>query len=205
MPKKDPRIDAYIEKATPFARPILRHLRKVVHAGCPNVEETIKWGMPHFTYYGMFCGMAAFKQHCAFGFWKNELLVKKYKELGKRTEDAMGQLGRITSLADLPPEKTLLGYVKDAATLREKSAKLSAKPRVKKRKPAPKIPKDFLMRLRKNEKAHATFAAFSPSHQREYVEWITEAKREETRARRVATALEWLAAGKSRNWKYERN
>jgi len=196
MPKKDPRIDAYIAKATDFAKPILTHLRKLVHAADPDVVETIKWNMPHFDHKGIVCGMAAFKAHCSFGFWKGMILGNRAAE-----DEAMGQFGRIKSLADLPGDKVLLGYIKKAVQLNEAGVKKAAPPRSKVRKELV-VPDYFTGALRKNKKALATFEGFSYSHKKEYVEWITEAKREETRANRVATALAWLAQGKARNWKY---
>jgi uncharacterized protein YdeI (YjbR/CyaY-like superfamily) len=197
MPTIDPRIDAYIAKAAAFARPILKHLRKVVHAGCPEVEETIKWGMPHFEYKGPLCGMAAFKQHCSFGFWKGELVI----EGRAKGAEAMGQFGRLTALADLPSEKLLVGYIRKAADLNEAGIKRPSPAKAKVKK-ALEVPDYFQAALTKNRKAQQTFEGFSPSHRKEYVEWITEAKREETRAQRIKTAIEWLAQGKSRNWKY---
>jgi uncharacterized protein YdeI (YjbR/CyaY-like superfamily) len=197
MARKDPRIDRYVTKAAPFARPILRHLRKIVHAGCPEVEETIKWQCPSFSYHGIMCGMAAFNQHCAFGFWKTELLFD-----GDRAADreAMGNFGRITSLADLPGDAKLISYVRRAAKLNKAGVK---SPRTKpKKKPAPKIPNYFRDALRKNTKAGQTFERFSPSQQRDYVEWLTEAKRDETRDQRLKMSMLWLSQGKPRNWKY---
>jgi uncharacterized protein YdeI (YjbR/CyaY-like superfamily) len=197
VPARDPRVDTYIGKSAEFARPILAHLRDVVHRVCPQVQETLKWRMPTFMYHGMLCGMAAFKQHCTFGFWKHELVVGK--ELAADAQ-AMGQFGRITRLADLPSQKVLVSYIKKAMRLNEEGVK--APRATPKHKPAPRAPDDLTAALKKNRKAAATFAAFSPSHQREYVEWISEAKREQTRARRLATAIQWLAEGKARNWKY---
>ncbi|HEX8076980.1 MAG TPA: YdeI/OmpD-associated family protein [Chthoniobacterales bacterium] len=198
MATKDPRIDAYIAKSADFAKPILKHLRKVVHAGCPEVQETLKWSMPHFDHKGVMCGMAAFKEHCAFGFWKADLILDR----GQRTEKSgMGSFGCIKSLADLPNEKTLIGYVKKAAALNEAGIKAPGRAKPKKREPLP-MPDDLTAALKKNAKARKTFEAFSPSHQREYIEWITEAKREETRKHRLATSVEWLSEGKARNWKY---
>jgi uncharacterized protein YdeI (YjbR/CyaY-like superfamily) len=197
MPTKDPRIDAYIAKSADFARPILAHLRKLVHAACPEVEETIKWSFPHFSYKGMLCGMAAFKQHCVFGFAKHSLVVH---EQTPGEESAVDRFGRITKLTDLPPQKTLLRYVKKAVQLNDAGIKL---PRPKKPKKKPlSVPNDMLAALKKNKAALAAFENFSPSNRREYIEWITEAKRPETRQRRLATALQWLAQGKPRNWKY---
>jgi uncharacterized protein YdeI (YjbR/CyaY-like superfamily) len=198
MPKKDPRIDAYIAKSAEFAQPILKHLRKVVHAGCPNVKETMKWSMPHFDYKGVMCGMAAFKEHCAFGFWKGELIFGGEKKI---EQDAMGHFGRITSLANLPNEKTLTSYVRKAAELNEKGVQAPWRGR-QKRKPPLTIPDYFGAALKKNAKARKTFENFSTSQRREYVEWVTEAKREETRKQRLVTSMEWLAEGKVRNWKY---
>jgi uncharacterized protein YdeI (YjbR/CyaY-like superfamily) len=197
MPKQDPRVDAYIAKSADFAKPVLNRIRRLIHAACPDVEETLKWGMPHFVHKGMLCGMAAFQQHCTFHFWKSRLIFGK----GKTREDAMGQFGRITSLADLPGDKILTGYLKQATALNEAGIK---KPRPK---PTAKkqllVPDYFLIALKKNKKALASFENFSPSCKREYIEWITEAKRDETRAQRLQTAIQWLAAGKSRNWKYQ--
>jgi uncharacterized protein YdeI (YjbR/CyaY-like superfamily) len=199
MARKDPRIDAYIAKSAPFAKPILKHLRKVIHAGCPQVEETIKWSMPHFDYKGVMCGMAAFKQHCAFGFWKGDLILDR----GKQAEQSgMGSFGCIKSLADLPNEKTLIGYVKKAAALNEAGIKAPGRTAPKKRAPIP-VPDYFAAALKKNAKAGKAFEGLSPSHRREYLEWVTEAKREETRKERLATSIKWLSEGKSRNWKYQ--
>lgn len=203
MGKKDPRIDAYISRANPFARPILKHLRKLVHTACPDVEETVKWGMPHFSYHGNVCGMAAFKAHATFGFWKGSLLLKKHGPLGKVEEKAMGQFGRIASLADLPSDKRILAWVKEAAELNANGVKVPRKPGPRTR-PEADVPDYFMQALRKDKAALAAFKAFSPSHRREYVEWITEARTEATRERRIATALEWIAAGRGRNWKYAR-
>lgn len=196
MGTKDPRIDAYIAGARPFARPILKHLRKAVHAGCPEVEETLKWSNPAFMYKGILAGMAAFKEHVTFGFWKGSALNLP----GGKEHDAMWQFGRITSLGDLPDQKTLVGLVKQAVELHDKGVKA---PRRKHppRKPIPE-PDYFLAALKKNRKALKTYESLSPSHKREYLEWITEAKREETRSTRLATAIQWMAEGKPRNWKY---
>ncbi len=198
MGTRDPRVDAYIAKAAPFARPILAHLREVVHDGCPDVEETMKWSFPHFVRGGILCSMAAFKAHCAFGFWKASLLFPD----GAKKGEAMGQLGRISSLEDLPPRRELLRLVKAARRLDDEGA---APPRKKAApaKPAA-VPDDLAAALRRNAKARATFDGFPPSHRNEYVAWIVEAKREETRKRRVSQAIEWIAEGKTRNWKYEK-
>ncbi|MDR3385988.1 MAG: YdeI/OmpD-associated family protein [Rudaea sp.] len=197
MPTHDPRIDAYIEKSAAFARPILVHLRNVVHRACPQVEETMKWNFPHFMHHGMLCAMAAFKQHCTFGFWKESLVLAGTRQ---GDGDAMGQFGRITSVKELPAQKVLAAYVRKAMQLNEAGIK---SPRAKPgRKPPLAIPEDMSSALKKNRKAATTFAGFSPSQQREYVEWIGEAKRDETRAVRLATTIQWLSEGKQRNWKY---
>ncbi|HVE65731.1 MAG TPA: YdeI/OmpD-associated family protein [Thermoanaerobaculia bacterium] len=194
MPKKDPRMDAYIAKSPEYARPILKHLRAIVHEGCPEVEETMKWSMPHFDYKGPLAGMAAFKAHCAFGFWKAPLVVPG-------TGEAMGQFGRITKVGDLPKDKVLLGYVKKAVKLNDEGVKV---PRaVKPQKEIP-MPADLAGALKKNAKARAAFEGFPPSHKREYLAWITGAKADETRARRLGTAIEWMSEGKSLHWRYQR-
>ena len=197
MGTRDPRVDAYIEKSADFARPILKHLRAVVHEGCPDCVEELKWNVPHFTYKGMFAGMAAFKQHCTFGFWKGSLVVGDKAA----SPDGMGQFGRITSLADLPPKATLLKYTKKAAALNDAGVKVERGPRAPK-KPL-RIPADLAAALAKNKKASEVFAAFSPTRKRDYVEWLTEAKSDATRSKRLATAMGWISEGKSRNWKYE--
>ena len=198
MGKKDPRVDAYIEKSAAFAKPILKHLRKVVHAGCPDVEETIKWSMPHFDYRGIMCGMAAFKEHCAFGFWKAKLILPPNNVASK---DAMGHFGCIRSFDDLPDEKTLVGYVRKAAELNRSGTKVPGRDKPMKRPPL-KVPAYFSAALSSNAKAKKTFENFSPSHRREYVDWIVGAKREETRDKRLKTAVQWLSEGKPHNWRY---
>ena len=199
MARKDPRIDAYIEKAAPFAKPILKHIRKVVHDACPGVEEAVKWGNPAFEYKGILCGMAAFKEHVTFGFWKAKLLSEQgFPEAG----DTPVAMGRITSVADLPPAARLEKMVKAAAALNEQGVKVERPKRDA--KPPVKTPAYFIAALKKNKKALSAYDAFSPSHKREYVEWITEAKTDETRDRRLEQAITWIAEGKSRNWKYER-
>jgi hypothetical protein len=197
MAEKDPRVDAYIEKAAPYARPILRHLRKLVHQGCPGVRETLKWGSPAFEFKGLLCGMAAFQQHATFGFWKGSLVVPE-----KRS--AMGHFGRLTQLSDLPPDREILRWVKKAAELNASGVK---RPRpLKHPKRHLRLPPELAaaFKQRKHSSARAAYESFPPGQKREYVEWITEAKTEATRAKRLATTLEWLAEGKRRNWRYER-
>ncbi len=200
MAAKDPRIDAYVAKAQPFARPILSHLRAVVRTAVPQAEETIKWGMPHWVYHGILCCIAGFKGHCA-------LVVRRGQDLlgGAAKGDAMGQFGRITSLDDLPSRTELVRILREAARLNEAGAAAPRTPKpARARKPEAKIPLDLAAALREDARARATFEAFSPSKRRDYVEWITGARAAETRARRLAQAVAWMAEGKARNWKYER-
>jgi uncharacterized protein YdeI (YjbR/CyaY-like superfamily) len=195
---RDARIDAYIDKSAGFAQPILTHLRELVHAACPEVEETMKWSFPHFQYKGMLCSMASFKEHCAFGFWKSSLVLGETKGDDK----GAGSFGRISKLSDLPSKKILTSYIKKAMELNDTGVKPPARPKPK----APKkrvVPDDLTTALQSNPAARATFAAFSPSQQGEYIDWLTEAKAEATRQRRLETAIEWMAEGKSRHWKYK--
>lgn len=197
MPTTDPRIDAYIAKAAAFARPILTELRARIHAACPDVVETVKWGSPAFDHHGPLAGMAAFKAHCAFGFWKHELIAPD----AKRSDTAWGSFGRIESMDDLPPKAAFRALVRRAMQLNEQGVKVPrarAKPR-----PEARLHPEFAAALAAAPKAKAVFEAFAPSHRREYAEWINEAKRDETRARRIEQAVEWLREGKSRHWKYQ--
>ena len=196
----DPRVDAYINKSAKFAQPILQALREIVHQACPEVEETMKWSMPFFIYkQDNLCHMAAFKQHCAFGFWKSGLIV----EDKSKASEAMGQFGRLTSIKDLPPKQTILGLIKKAKQLNDDGIKVERKPRpAKKELP---VPDDLAAALKKNKKAQTAFEKFSPSHCREYIAWITEAKNEATRQRRLEQTIAWVSEGKSRNWKYEKS
>jgi len=184
---RDPRVDAYIAKAPEYAKPILAYVREVVHAAVPDVEETIKWGAPHFDYKGMMLGMAAFKEHAGVNFWKGKLIGK----------DGYGD---IRSVGDLPPKKELTAIIRKLAQLNAEGVKV-ARPK-KAPKPEAKTPPDLAAALKKNKKAAAAWDGFPPSHRREYLHWITEAKAEETRKRRLDQAIEWIAEGKSRNWKY---
>ncbi len=199
MSSHDPRIDAYIERSADFARPVLVHLRALVHATCPDVEETIKWGFPHFVYAdGVLCSMAAFKEHAVFGFWKGELI--EGVDAAAKNERAMGHFGRLTRIADLPARRTLQRMLRQAIKLNEEGVKVPRDAR--KTKPAAAIPAELAAALKRNARARDTYEGFPPGEQREYRDWIAEAKRAETRERRVAQAVEWLAEGKRRNWKY---
>ena len=194
-------IDSYIKKSAEFAKPVLNHLRELVHSACPEVEEKMKWSFPHFDYKGeMMCSMAAFNQHCAFGFWKASLMKNSQKMFEKYGKTAMGHLGQIKNLKDLPPDKVLIAGIKEAMKLNEDGIKTPKSKQVTKEDI--NTPDYFMTALKKNKKALETFQNFNASHVREYVEWITDAKTESTRDKRIDTALEWLSEGKSRNWKY---
>jgi len=198
MASKDPRIDAYITRAASFAQPILRHVRKLVHQGCPEVQETIKWSMPHFDYHGIMLGVAAFKEHCSIGFWKGELILRKHAG----SDGGMGHFGKITSLKDLPSDKRFIEYVRKAAALNKQGIKKPADLKPKPARSELTVPEYLRAALCKNKRAAATFEGFSYTNKKEYVDWLTEAKREETRSHRLQTTIAWLAEGKVRNWKY---
>ena len=203
MGAKDKRIDAYIAKSQDFAKPVMEHIRKLIHKTCPEVTETIKWGMPSFDYKGPFIGFAAFKKHAAVGFWK-AALMKDHKILtGKDTKGAMGNLGRIESIEDLPKDTVLLKWIKEAMKLNDSGVKLNRKEKPKHERKEYSMHPNFEKALNKNKPAKKTFEAFPPSHKREYLEWIGEAKTDDTRNRRIETAVEWITEGKSRNWKYQ--
>jgi uncharacterized protein YdeI (YjbR/CyaY-like superfamily) len=201
MPHLDPRVDQYIAAAPEFARPILTHLRQLVHSACPQVEETIKWNMPFFTYKGILCHLAAFKAHGSLGFWNRQLIAAAHPEFASVSGDGLGQFGRLRSLKDLPEDSVLIKYVREAMRLNEAGVKKPG-PDPQARKPEPKVPAELAREFKRNPAAAETFTGLSPSHRREYTEWIAEAKRPETRAKRVATAIEWLVEGKTRHWKY---
>jgi hypothetical protein len=195
---KNPTVDAYIANSAGFARPILKRLRALMHKACPTVEETIKWGVPHFEYQGVIAGMAAFKQHAAFGFWKRRLM-KDPAGFFSTGESGMG--GRkIRSVDELPSDAVLLGYMREAVALNEQGATV---PRSTRKKPPVRVPPYLAAALKKNSKARRAFENFSASQRREYVEWLTDAKQEATRERRLGTAIGWMAEGKARNWKYQ--
>lgn len=200
MPTIDPRIDAYIDnKAADFAKPILRHLRKLVHEACPDVVETWKWSFPHFDYKGMMCSMASFKQHCAFGFWKQSLMESDAIPAEKT---AMGTFGRITSIDDLPDDKTMIGLIKQAVKLNDDGVKVERTPPTTDKNLV--VPEVLTTALEQNPKASEHFNAFPYSKKKDYVEWITDAKSDATRDKRLATTIEWLSEGKARHWKYEK-
>jgi uncharacterized protein YdeI (YjbR/CyaY-like superfamily) len=197
---KNPEVDAFIKQAAPFAKPILTRVRRLIHKAAPGCREVIKWGMPAFDYHGPFVSISAFKAHCVVAFWKAPLLEDPAGVLEKRDRTAMGHLGRIASKDDLPDDATLLSLFRQAAALNE--AGITVK-RVVKKKPARAVPPTMLAAIRRNPAAKATWEGFSPSHQREYIEWITEAKKDATRERRMSRMIEQLADGKSRHWRYQ--
>jgi uncharacterized protein YdeI (YjbR/CyaY-like superfamily) len=202
MKQTSSQVDAYIAKAAPFARPILERIRALFHEACPDIEETFKWSFPHFEYRGIVGSMAAFKEHVSFGFWKGKLLQVPAGQLEVMGNTTMAH-GKVKNLEELPPAEVLLDLIHQAVALNEQGVKAPA-PKKRSNSAEVEVPDYFLAALKKNKKALAAFQAFSPSHRREYVDWIVEAKQEATRQKRLATAIEWLAAGKSRNWKYER-
>jgi len=202
-----PQIDAYLATSKPFAQPILNHIRELVHKACPGVVETIKWNRPFFEYKGVILGnMSAFKEHCSFGFWGEEIAAV-LREAKLLQPDAMGSLGRLTRVEDLPPDKQMLGLLRQATAFIENgqcTSPIAARHKVAKAPTsAPEAPPEFTKALKADKKASAAFAAFSPSCKREYLEWIADAKRAETRDKRIATAIEWIGEGKQRNWKYQ--
>jgi uncharacterized protein YdeI (YjbR/CyaY-like superfamily) len=201
MSEFEPKIDAYIEKAAAFAQPILTHYRALVHKTCPDVEEKIKWGMPFFDYKGkMMCHMAAFKQHCAFGFFQAALMDEPLLIRNAESESAMGHLGKITSMKDLPADKVLIGLIKNAMQITDEGKRLIKSPKPKSEYVVP----DYInLAIKKNKKAFAIWEAFAPSHRKEYATWIDEAKTEATKIKRIEQAIKWIAEGKQRNWKYQ--
>jgi uncharacterized protein YdeI (YjbR/CyaY-like superfamily) len=205
MVKKDERVDAYIAKAADFAKPILVHLRELMHATCPDVEETWKWSFPVFVYKGaILCNMAAFKEHCSFGFWKASLMTDADKLFDLGDKDGMGHLGKLYSLKDLPKDAVLKKYIKAAMKLNEDGVKLPPRAKVTEdKKKELEIPAYFVAELKQKKPAQKAFDAFSYSCKKEYVQWFEEAKTEVTRNKRMAQALEWIAEGKDRNWKYK--
>jgi uncharacterized protein YdeI (YjbR/CyaY-like superfamily) len=203
----DSRIDAYIARSRPFAQPLLNHLRELVHQACPGVVETIKWSRPFFEYKGVILGnMSAFKEHCSFGFWGEEISAV-LRDARVLQPDAMGSLGRLTHIEDLPTNKQMLDLLRRAAAFIDSgqyTSPIAARHKIVKA-PTPRVeaPPEFTRALKANKKASVAFAAFSPSCKREYVEWIANAKRAETREKRITTAIDWISEGKQRNWKYQ--
>lgn len=203
MAVKNSATDQYIEKSADFAKPILNHLRSLIHKACPAVEEKIKWGFPHFEYKNdMLCHFASFKKHCAFGFWKSPVMKDRWLQENAKLENAMGNYGKITSLEDLPADKIIIAQIKEAMKLNDEGIKI---PRTKTSKiQKVETPDYFLKEIKKKKKAFTVWDQSSNSFKKEYVEWIVDAKRDETRDKRMQQAIEWIAEGKGRNWKYQK-
>lgn len=199
MGTRDERVDEYLSRQADFARPLLEHMRELVHEACPDIEETIKWGVPSFEYHGLLCHMAGFKAHCAFGFWKH---AQVFGVVGK-ADRAMGSFGRITTKKDLPTKREFKQLMKKAVELNEKGIKGVREKGKSQRKAPVALHPDFEKALAKSKKARAFLDGLAPSYRRDYLEWIDDAKREATRAKRIGQAIEWLKEGKRRNWKYE--
>jgi uncharacterized protein YdeI (YjbR/CyaY-like superfamily) len=201
--KLDPRVDAYIAKAKPFAQPVLEHLRELVHKGCPTVEETVKWNLPFFKFEGaIVANMSAFKAHCKLGFWGSEMGAV-LRAAGLEGKNGGDSLGKMTSVKDLPADKVMVEMVRQAAGFIQRGEQVSPIGSRKGKKAVAVESPELMAALKKDKAAAAVFAKFSASARKEYVEWIVEAKREETRAKRLAQAVEWIAEGKQRNWKYQ--
>lgn len=201
MGRKDDRVDSYIAKSADFAKPILSHLRQLVHSGCPDVEETIKWGFPHFVYNGLLCSMASFKHQCAFVLWKASAMSDSRKLLSKIGKTAMGNFGQLKSVDDLPSDKIITGYIKEAVRLNDEGVKKPSRPKTAEKKSL-KVPQYFKKALVKNRRALQTFEGFGYTNRKDYVDWVAEAKTHETRDKRLVSSIEWLSEGKVRNWKY---
>ncbi|GAA4330412.1 hypothetical protein GCM10023149_35580 [Mucilaginibacter gynuensis] len=206
MEQYDNRIDVYIDKAADFAKPILTHLRKLVHLASPEIKETMKWSAPFFEYKGILCHMMAFKQHCGFGFWKADLLPDPHGILQTEAGESAGNLGKLTTLADLPEDDILIWYIREAIAAKDMSP--AVKPAAATKKAAIKTipteaPQYFADLLDKNPEAKAYFDKFSPSQRKEYITWFEDAKSDATRQKRLDTAIEWISEGKSRHWKYK--
>jgi uncharacterized protein YdeI (YjbR/CyaY-like superfamily) len=197
--------DQYIGQAAEFAKPILTHIRSVVHAACPEIEEAWKWSFPNFLYKGnILCSMAAFKQHCSFGFWKAGLMSDPHKIMSVSEKNGMGDMGKLTRVEDLPPSDILIAYIREAMLLNDTNVKRTPKAKpTEAEKKSLAIPDDLTAALAHDGTAAKHFEAFPYSHKKEYVLWITDAKTEATRAKRIAQAVEWIAEGKDRNWKYK--
>jgi uncharacterized protein YdeI (YjbR/CyaY-like superfamily) len=201
MQSFDPCIDNYIESAPDFAQPVMRHLRKLVHKICPQVCENMKWSTPSFEYKGLFCGFGAYKNYCMFGFWKASVMDDPYSLLTEHSDGIMGNFGKITSLEDLPEDSIIIFYLREGMRLNDEGIQLPAKPKSTVKKELV-VPVELLNALNKNKVAQKIFNHFSYSNKKEYAEWIANAKTDSTRQKRIEQAIEWIAEGKIRNWKY---
>jgi len=202
LPSSEPEVDAYAEGVEAFAKPILAHLRGLIRATCPEVVETLKWGIPHFDYRGeMMCIFAAYRSHCAFSFWKSALMSDPRLKASIDLPASKRFMGKLRSLADLPVDAELTAWIREAMLLNEQGAKVAPR----KTSAAPKIvvaPPAFVERLAASPSVKAMFESKSASFQKEYNVWIAEAKTEATRDKRINEALAWIAEGKGRFWKY---
>jgi uncharacterized protein YdeI (YjbR/CyaY-like superfamily) len=201
MPTTNPAVDTYIANAAPFAQPILERIRRAFHKGCPELEEKIKWGVPSFEHKGMLGGMAAFKAHVSFGFWKASLMDDPEGLFGGDCKASFMGI-KATDAKELPTQKVIVAYVKAAKKLNDDGVKLPSRKPGKRSAKDLDVPAYFLDAVKADAAAHTTWKGFSYTHQKEYVQWVTDAKREATRDKRLAQAVAWMAEGKSRNWKY---
>lgn len=204
MGTKDDRVDAYIAKSADFAKPILTHIRKLVHQACPDVQETMKWSSPFFDYRGPMCNMSSFKQHCAFGFWKGALIPEIQKAGEAMGDGVYTRFSEIKSVKDLPSDKVLIDFITKAAAFNDSGIRACDVVEPVTKKADVSVPDDLMKALKKNKSAMETWKNFSPSKVREYVEWIADAKTDATRIKRLDTAVEWISEGKSRHWKYQK-
>lgn len=201
MTTTDPRIDAYIAKSAAFAQPVLTYLRQLIRETCPDVQETIKWGMPSFEYKGMMAGLASFKGHCAFYLWKGNIIPDPHGFLSTVGGTGMGNFGKITSLGDLPTREIIVYYLQEAMRLNEEGIQVP-KDKTKAAKKASETPQELLEALKQSPAAQLTYDNFPPGQKREYDEWIADAKTDATRQKRLKDAIQWMSEGKIRNWKY---
>jgi uncharacterized protein YdeI (YjbR/CyaY-like superfamily) len=199
----DRRVDAYIESSPEFARPILIRLRELIHAACPDVSETIKWGAPAYEHRGVLAIMAAMKQHAVFNLWKGDLIPEVKELYREKSSMALGTFGKITSVHDLPPDDKIIAWIKQAMELNERGVKLPQRSRSEPKREVD-VPNDLITALEQNDSAHSTFDGVTTARRREYVDWITGAKTDATRQKRLSKAIEWMAEGKHRNWKYDK-
>lgn len=202
----NPQLDEYQDAASEFAKPIMAHLRKLLHRQCPEVVETIKWGIPHFDYKGeMLCTFAAYKNHCSFGFWKESLMSDPRLKANPDLKAIKRFMGKLTSLSDLPPDSEMIVFIKEAMALNETGVKLASRRDDKSAKAVEiVVPDAFAEQLSRHARANEVFQSKSPSFRKEYVAWIVDAKTDQTRQKRIAESLEWIAQGKGRFWKYEK-
>ena len=186
---RNPKVDAYIDKQQDFAKPILKHVRKLAHEALPRAEEALKWGVPYFTVNGKNAvGMAAFKKHAS-------VMVCSTETAG----GGMGNFGKLTDVSQLPGDEELIRQFRESA-----EAVQSPETSQPKTKPVLAMPDDLASAIADTPSAQEVFDGFTDAQRRDYIEWVMSAKRQPTREKRVATAAEWIGEGKKRNWKYEK-